>query len=32
MPGDLSMEVAQHIKETNCYTCSDIVKVQCFHY
>lgn len=27
VPGDLSMEVAQQIKEAHCYTCGDIVKV-----
>ena len=32
MPGDLSMEVAQQIKEAHCYTCGDIVKVQRFHH
>ncbi len=31
VPGELSMEVAQQIKEAHCYTCGDIVKVQCPH-
>ena len=27
MPGELSMDVAQQIKERHCYTCGDLVKV-----
>ena len=27
MPGELSMDVAQQIKERYCYTCGDLVKV-----
>ncbi len=27
VPGDLSMDIAQQIKENYCYTCGDVVKV-----
>lgn len=27
MPKDMSLEVAQQIKEAHCYTCGDVVKV-----
>lgn len=29
VPGDLSMDVAQQIKERYCYACGDLVKVSC---